>query len=118
MGVIEMTSANVTYYHIYRNGKLVLNESQHHYCKNTIDEILFGIVNPEECVLEVIWLDEDEVDQTQYHGSLKKFLDRKTAKAASLKAELKTWNNARQICGKCASIETVRAKAKELDMNK
>ncbi len=65
-----MTSANVTNYYVYRNGTLILDESQHHFCKNRINDILRAVENPEQCRLKIIWPDEHESPQEQFNGEL------------------------------------------------
>lgn len=65
-----MTSANVTYYYVYRGNELVLKTSQHCLCKDNVRWRLREIEKPEECKLKCIWPDENEVDQTVFDGPL------------------------------------------------
>jgi len=55
-----MTSANVTYYKVYRGDEKILEDRQNHLCKNWVDEKLYAIEKPDECRLVTIWPDEYE----------------------------------------------------------
>jgi len=72
-----MTSANVVYYKVYRDGTLILDDHQHLLCKNTIDEKLYSIDNPDECTLVTIWPDEYECPH-EGENNLAAFLAEKT----------------------------------------
>jgi len=92
-----MTSANVTLYRVFRGIKLILDDSQNCMCINRIDDKLYAIEKPEECTISVVWPDENEVHQTQYYGSLEKYLRRKTMKKEAQEESMRIWCEARDI---------------------
>jgi len=70
-----MTSDNVTYYGVYKNGILVKEHRQNLLCKFTVKEKLKTYSNPEELILILRHPDENEVDQFSQPIFLKKYLD-------------------------------------------
>jgi len=64
------TSANMTYYGVYRDGKLVKEHSQHAYCKPRVRAELAKYMPPEGCLavdtgtitMIARWPDEEEED--------------------------------------------------------
>lgn len=80
-----MTSANVTYYYVYRGKELILKTSQHCLCKDNVRWRLREIEKPEECKLICIWPDENEVDQEVFNGPLTKKLAQYDAEDARIK---------------------------------
>ena len=83
-----MTSANVTYYRVYRNGVEILKDHQHHLCKNWINEKLYAIDKPEECTLVTIWLDEYECPHEKEYN-LGEYLAEDTRRKLELKDSLR-----------------------------
>ena len=69
-----MTSANVTYYQVYKDGKLVKEHSQSHYCTWTIRERLKIHQPPQDYILITNTPDEDEEDHFTEQMSLADFL--------------------------------------------
>lgn len=74
------TSANVTYYNVYKNGKFVAEHRQNHYCKQRIKEQLKQHLPVENFTLIARWPDEDEVDHFSESMPLKDYLDGKKLK--------------------------------------
>ena len=72
------TSANVTYYSIYKDGNLIKEHRQNCLCKNYIDAELKNYPNPAELILVLRWPDEDEVNHFTVPMSLKDYLDNKS----------------------------------------
>jgi len=70
-----MTSANVTYYGVYKDGKLIKEHSQHALCKPKIREHLQSYPNPEELTLILRWPDENEEDHFSKSMSLADYLN-------------------------------------------
>lgn len=58
------TSANVTHYVVTdKEGKVVLKDSRHAYCKDHLTDKLKALPNPEQLTIQATWPDEDEVDR-------------------------------------------------------
>jgi hypothetical protein len=70
------TSANVTYYDVFKDGKWVKEFSQHHYCKSiNLKEKLAEFQPPEVYTIQRRYPDEDEVDHLSNPLNLKLFLE-------------------------------------------
>jgi len=73
-----MTSANVTYYEVYKDGKFIDSVSQHCYCKCTYKEELTELFpSPKDYTLIVRWPDEKEDDYYSKEINLEDFLNGK-----------------------------------------
>lgn len=73
-----MTSANVTYYEVYKDGKYIDSVSQHCYCKCTYKEELSELFKPaKDYTLIVRWPDEEENDQYSKEMNLEDFMNGK-----------------------------------------
>lgn len=68
------TSANVTYYQVFKNGVFVEEHSQHALCKSKIHEKLAKYSPVEDYTVVIRWPDENEVDHLQDPIPLSKFL--------------------------------------------
>jgi len=73
-GVQSVTSANVTYYNVYKDGKLVKTYSQNCLCKQTVREKLAQHTPAQEYGLIAVWPDEDEVDHYSREMNLNDYL--------------------------------------------
>jgi len=71
------TSADVTYYRVYKDNKLVKEHSQHCLCKNTIKDHLLTYTPPEDYTLQLLFVDEYEADHYSKKVCLKDYLDGK-----------------------------------------
>jgi len=71
-----MTSANVTYYGVYKDGKLIEEISQHAYCKDRVKEKLAQYTPPEDYTLIARWPDENEVDHFTREISLADYVNK------------------------------------------
>jgi len=69
------TSANVTYYEVYKDGALVKEHSQHAYCKSRIREQLLAYVPAEAYTLILRWPDEEEEDHFSKEMLLSDYLN-------------------------------------------
>ena len=70
-----MTSANVTYYEIYKDGKYITRHSQNCMCKFTIDKRLAKYKPAEDYVVKLVWPDENEADHCSKKMSLLDYLN-------------------------------------------
>ena len=71
-----MTSANVTYYRIERDGKIVGSHRQHHYCKTKWEDLLkFKPI--EDHTITPYGEDEYEVPWEDKTEGLKQFLEKR-----------------------------------------
>ena len=74
------TSANVTYYQIYKDGKFVKEHRQNHYCKFRIKEELAQYQPSKDYTLICRWPDEDEVDRYTAGMPLNEYINGKKLK--------------------------------------
>lgn len=72
-----MTSANVTYYQVYKDKKYIAEISQHHMCKLTYKEELKKFVPAKDYTVIARWPDEEEEDQYSNEINLEDFLNGK-----------------------------------------
>ena len=68
------TSANVTYYQIYRKGKYVDEHRQNCMCKSTIRKELGQYQPSKDYSIILRWPDENEADHFTYEMPLEDFL--------------------------------------------
>ncbi len=74
-----MTSANVTHYTVTdKDGKVVLETQQHHYCGDKLTEKLKALPNPESLSIEAMWPDEQECDHYSRPMPLDRYLSGET----------------------------------------